>query len=144
MPKVERYKAAGGVVIHAGNMLLLDRPKRQEVRLPKGHIDPGETPEVTALRETAEESGYNDLAIVADLGSQIVEFDHDGRHIIRTEFYFLMRLLSDRQISRPVHDNEQFQAQWVPVAQAIDLLTYTPEKSVATKAIDAAKNFRLL
>ncbi|CAN5488827.1 hypothetical protein BH10CHL1_BH10CHL1_01490 [soil metagenome] len=144
MAEIYRYTAAGGVVIHAGNMLLLDRPKRKEVRLPKGHIDPGETPEVTALRETTEESGYDDLEIAADLGSQIVEFEDEGRHVIRTEFYFLMRLLSDRQAARPSHDTEQFRVHWTPVAQTVDLLTYTPEKSVAAKAIAAAKILSML
>ena len=41
MPK-KRYLAAGGVVIHDGRMLVLDRPSRGEVRLPKGHIEGGE------------------------------------------------------------------------------------------------------
>ena len=53
---IKRYETGGGVVVHEGKVLLLDRPKRGEVRLPKGHIDPGETPEMTALRETTEES----------------------------------------------------------------------------------------
>ena len=46
------YVAAGGVIIHDGQMLLLDRPHRGEIRLPKGHVDPGESHDETALRET--------------------------------------------------------------------------------------------
>lgn len=132
---VQRYSAAGGVVIDEGKMLLLDRPLRQEVRLPKGHIDPGETPDVTALRETAEESGYHDLAIVADLGSQVVEFDHQGEHFIRTEYYFLMHLLSHQQQMRPAQDAEQFRVLWTPIDQAVEQLTYGAEKAIARKAI---------
>lgn len=134
---VQRYSAAGGVVIDEGKMLLLDRPLRKEVRLPKGHIDPGETPDVTALRETAEESGYHDLAIVADLGSQVVEFDHKGEHFIRTEYYFLMHLLSHQQQMRPAQDAEQFRVLWTPIEQAVDRLTYSAEKAIAHKAIQA-------
>lgn len=134
---VQRYSAAGGVVIDEGKMLLLDRPLRQEVRLPKGHIDPGETPDVTALRETAEESGYHDLAIVADLGSQVVEFDHKGEHFIRTEYYFLMHLLSHQQQMRPAQDAEQFRVLWTPIDQAVERLTYSAEKAIARKAIQA-------
>jgi len=62
------YVAAGGVVIHEGQVLLLDRPGRGEVRLPKGHVEPGEEPAEAALREVREEAGYADLAILADLG----------------------------------------------------------------------------
>lgn len=138
MAKIRRYSAAGGVVIHEEKMLLLERPRRQEVRLPKGHIDPGETPEETALREVTEESGYRDLKIVADLGSQVVEFEDDRKQVIRTEYYFLMQLVSDQQAPRSPEDTEQFHVQWAPLAQAIDLLTYVAEQTVARKAIQAA------
>ncbi len=76
---LKQYAAAGGVVIDDGRMLLLDRPLRREVRLPKGHIDPGETAAQAALRETAEESGYDDLEIMSDLGSQVVKFNFQGK-----------------------------------------------------------------
>jgi len=88
---VVRYRAAGGVVVDGERVLVLRRPGRGEVRLPKGHIDPGETPRAAALREVGEESGYADLEIVADLGTQTVEFDWDGRHYVRDEHYFLMQ-----------------------------------------------------
>ncbi|MFN8496168.1 MAG: NUDIX domain-containing protein [Caldilineaceae bacterium] len=139
MQEIHRYRAAGGVVIHAEQMLLLDRPRRQEIRLPKGHIEPGETPEATALREVAEESGYNDLKIVTALGSQVVEFDHQGRHVIRMEYYFLMDLVSEQQIERDQHDADQFHVRWTPLAQAVEQLTFAPEQAVARQAIEAAK-----
>src|SRR5688572_7573872 len=98
------YVAAGGVIIHEGEMLLLDRPRRGEVRLPKGHVDPGESHDETALRETTEESGYADLEIVVDLGERIVEFDSEGRHYRRTEHFYLLRLVSDHQEPRSPKD----------------------------------------
>ena len=69
-----QYRAAGGVVVRDNHMLLLDRPARGEVRLPKGHVEPGESPREAALRETREEAGYADLDIVADLGTQMSHF----------------------------------------------------------------------
>lgn len=135
--QIQRYQTAGGVVIYQQQMLLLDRPTRQEVRLPKGHIDPGETPAITALRETREESGYVDLRILADLGSQVVTFDHAGQHYIRTEFYFLMTLQSQTQVERPLQDAMQFQAVWLPFEDAIAALTFETEKNMARKAIEA-------
>ena len=139
--KTKEYVAAGGVVIDQGKMLLLDRPSRNEIRLPKGHIDPGETAEATALRETTEEAGYAELEIVADLGRQIVEFDYEKSHYIRTEHYFLMRLLSDAQEPRNAKDAADFTVLWVPIADAVGRLTFSTEQQMAQKALDA---FRLI
>lgn len=135
MRATKRYSAAGGVVIHQGKMLLLDRPNRQEVRLPKGHIEAGETPEATALRETSEESGYADLQIIAALGCQLVEFDYQDKHILREEHYFLMGIASNRQRRRSAADEAQFQPIWVELAEAADRLTYESEQRVARQAI---------
>ena len=101
------YRAAGGVVVHDGQVLLLDRPSRGEVRLPKGHIDPGETAAQAALREVREESGYADLSILAELGTQTVRFvdPHKKRHVTREETYFMMGLNSQAQIERDEHED---------------------------------------
>jgi 8-oxo-dGTP pyrophosphatase MutT (NUDIX family) len=133
----QRYAAAGGVVIQDGRMLLLERPERGEVRLPKGHIDPGEAAAETAVRETAEESGYDDLAIVADLGTQVVEFDYKGNHYIRQETYYLLRLRSDRTMVRSRKDEAQFFPLWVPLNEAPEQLTFAAEQEVARRAVRA-------
>ena len=135
--KVRKYRAAGGVVIDRDKMLLLDRPGRGEVRLPKGHVEAGESTETTALRETQEESGYLDLVVVADLGSRTVEFEYKGAHVIRDEHYYLMKLLSDRQGSQAKADAVQFEPIWLPLAEAVATLTFPAEQEVARKAIDA-------
>jgi 8-oxo-dGTP pyrophosphatase MutT (NUDIX family) len=131
------YVAAGGVIIREGEMLLLDRPHRGEIRLPKGHVDPGESHDETALRETTEESGYADLEIVLDLGERLVEFDSEKRHYRRREHYYLMRLVSDRQAPRSPKDEKQFRPFWVPMAEAPAQLTYLAEQEVAQRAVAA-------
>lgn len=134
MAKV-RYISAGGVVIDGERMLVLDRPSRGEIRLPKGHIDAGESAEEAALRETIEESGYADLEIECDLGEQVVEFEYAGKLITRTEHYFLMRLRSDRTEPRTLKDEEQFRVLWLPLAQAVEELTFAAEQEMARRAI---------
>ena len=141
----KQYQAAGGVVIQQGKiaglqpqrayLLLLDRPDRNEVRLPKGHIDPGEDARTAAVRETAEEAGFVDLEVLADLGSHTVEFDYKGDHFIRDEHYFLMRLASSRQSQRPAHDAQQFRPLWVELERAADLLTFAAEQNVVRAAL---------
>jgi 8-oxo-dGTP pyrophosphatase MutT (NUDIX family) len=133
----KRYSAAGGIVIHAGRMLVLDRPTRKEVRLPKGHVETGESTLEAALRETAEESGYADLAVVADLGSQVVEFALRGDHVTRTEHYYLLRLNSERRMQRNAEDAAQFKPLWLPLSDAVARLTYAAEQEMARRAIAA-------
>jgi 8-oxo-dGTP pyrophosphatase MutT (NUDIX family) len=54
--------------------------------LPKGHIDPGETPEIAALRELAEEAGVSG-AIVERLS--VRELEKGGKSVALQ--YFLVR-----------------------------------------------------
>ncbi len=150
MVKRVRYAAAGGVVVQRDvlqdlpaaetHLLLLDRPRRAEVRLPKGHIDPGESAEEAALRETCEESGYCDLDVLADLGRRTVEFEYKGRHYERDDHYFLMRLLSARQIARPASDARQFRVVWAPLSEACGRLTFEIEQLFAQDAVVALRN----
>jgi len=131
------YIAAGGVIIDDGQMLLLDRPSRGEIRLPKGHVDPGESHDETALRETTEETGYADLEIVVDLGERLVEFEREARLFRRIEHYYLLKILSNYQESRSPKDEKQFRPFWLPMAEAVKQLTYLAEQEVALRAIAA-------
>jgi 8-oxo-dGTP pyrophosphatase MutT (NUDIX family) len=54
--------------------------------LPKGHIDPGETPEIAALRELAEEAGV--LGVIVDHLS-VRQFEKRGKQLAAQ--YFLVR-----------------------------------------------------
>ena len=132
-PTTHRYDAAGGVVVQDGRVLLLRRPDRGEIRLPKGHIEPGESPAEAALRETAEESGYGGLAIERDLGLQIVTFEYGGRYVVRTERYFRMGL-TDASARPSTACEEQFEPIWLPWEEAIAALTYAPEREWVRRA----------
>jgi 8-oxo-dGTP pyrophosphatase MutT (NUDIX family) len=136
---INRYTAAGGVVVHDSRVLVLRRPGRGEVRLPKGHVEPGEDVQVTALRETHEESGYANLAVKADLGTQVTEFDHAGRHVIRTERYFLMALTDDAGGAFSGGE-EQFEPDWLTWDEALASLTFEAEREWVRRARQMAEN----
>jgi len=89
--------------------------------------------QAAALRETREESGYVNLVLQADLGTQVVEFDHRGRHVVRTERYFLMTL-ADGAESTPSGGEEQFEPAWLTWDEALASLTFEAEREWARRA----------
>ncbi len=139
------HYTAGGVVLDVQRrMLVLERDVPRdgqiihEVRLPKGHLDPGETDDVAALREVWEESGYGGVEIIGDLGVARSEFAFQGRQHVRDEHYFIMRLLESSRTGRPPHpDSEEalFEPVWVDVEDAESLLTYPTEQEFARRAL---------
>jgi 8-oxo-dGTP pyrophosphatase MutT (NUDIX family) len=135
-----RYQAAGGVVVDpAGDqVLVLRRPSRDEVRLPKGHLKKQESAPQAALREVQEESGYTEPEVLADLGQQTVEFDYQGDHIIREEQYFLMRLRSTHQGSQEV----QFTPQWLDWDAALEEMSFEAEREWLRRAQSALEGLR--
>ena len=112
--------------MHADQVLVLQRPHRGEVRLPKGHIEIGESAAEAAVREVTEESGYSGLEIVADLGEQVVEFDLRENHMVRCEHYFLMVL---RDKTATAHSGEdQYVPVWCSWQEALSSLTFEFER----------------
>jgi 8-oxo-dGTP pyrophosphatase MutT (NUDIX family) len=56
--EVTVVRAAGGLVVRNGEVLLVHRPKYDDWTFPKGKAEDGETDEACALREVEEETGF--------------------------------------------------------------------------------------
>jgi len=143
--KTRQHRTAGGVVVDGGGRLLAlerrvtrDGTPVHEIRLPKGHIDPGETPEEAAVREVREESGYQGLEITADLGEAESEYTFQGARHHRVERYFLMRLTDPgRGAPQPVGEEEAlFSPLWLDPGEAAERLTYPSEREFARRAVE--------
>jgi 8-oxo-dGTP pyrophosphatase MutT (NUDIX family) len=136
LPKRE-YASAGGVVAAGGRVLVLKQEIRAgpdgriEMRLPKGHIEPGESRAAAARREVEEEAGLPAPHILADLGHQTVEFDWQGHHTVRDESYFLMAPAPGTPEAPP---EAQFERLWLPWEEALARLTYAAEREWLRRA----------
>ena len=89
-----------------------DRRGRLLWSLPKGHIEPGETPEDTAVREVAEETGIPG-EMVAPLGTIDFWFVAEGRRMHKTVHHFLLRAVGGELSDADVEVTE---VAWVPLA----------------------------
>jgi 8-oxo-dGTP pyrophosphatase MutT (NUDIX family) len=139
---VKREFSAGGVVVRT----LGGRPHVAAIRpqgkrpgtwvLPKGTIDPGESPAETALREVREETGL-DGRLVEKLGDVKYVYTWDGERIFKVVSFFLIRAGRGRigQIEEAMRV-EVAEARWLPLEEAPKLLAYGGEREMAAKARD--------
>jgi 8-oxo-dGTP pyrophosphatase MutT (NUDIX family) len=103
--------------------------------LPKGLIDPGETPEETALREVAEETGAEGTSL-GKLGDVRYVYTWGGRRIFKVVSFFLVRYRRGRLGELPPKTaHEIAEVRWLPLAEAPRLLAYTGEREMAERAL---------
>ncbi len=103
-------------------------------QLPKGIVDPGESPEVTAIREVKEEAGVETdrLALIETIEYwyRSVNYGKPVRYHKFVHFY----LLQYRSGDMSEHDHEIEEARWVSFDEALELLEFKNEREVVEKA----------
>lgn len=143
---MRREFSAGGVLVREidGRWLLAAiRPggKPEGIwALPKGRIDEGETGDVTALREVAEETGAHGR-LVCKLGEVRYWFNWERERIFKIVSFFLVHYEGGELGNIPDEfRHEVADVQWLPLDEAPTLLAYDGEREMAEKAIVALSN----
>jgi 8-oxo-dGTP pyrophosphatase MutT (NUDIX family) len=120
---------AGGIVFRGNDRdisILLVTSKKEDGHwiFPKGHIEPGESADVAALRETSEEAGIEG-ELVGEVGEPL-EFTWGGkRYRVR---YFLIRARSET----PHTDGRT--KEWLSFEEALARLTYDDTRQLLRDA----------
>jgi 8-oxo-dGTP pyrophosphatase MutT (NUDIX family) len=128
--------SAGGVVVRDGEVVVIVPTRRaanghKVLALPKGHVDPGETPAEAAQREVREEGGVAGK-LVGKLGEVRYWYQREGRRIPKLVTFFLFDYV-DGDVAD--HDHEVEEARWVPLEQAARELTYKGEREMIDRAV---------
>jgi 8-oxo-dGTP pyrophosphatase MutT (NUDIX family) len=134
---VKEQISAGGVIYRGekGRVeVVIVSVGQNRWQLPKGLVDKGESPEITAVREAREEGG-----VVSEVVQPIetIEYWYAGidngirvRFHKRVHFYLLRYLSGDTKD----HDWEVNEARWVPIEDAASQLAFDNERRVMEKA----------
>jgi 8-oxo-dGTP pyrophosphatase MutT (NUDIX family) len=109
--------------------------KKSTWALPKGNIDPGESPAETAVREVREETGVEGR-LVEKLGDvRYVYTRPGGLRVFKIVSFFLLRAGRGKigAIDEAMRI-EVAEARWLPLEEAPRLLSYGGEREMAAKA----------
>lgn len=127
---------AGGVVYRLKDatpelLLVSSRFDKSIWVLPKGHIEPGESSDKTAVREVFEEAGVR---------ARIVEFLLTSQQVVRgasqqIEYYLLERLAEEEA-------GEGRKIAWLAGDEAIRRLTFDDQRAVLAKAFARLEHSR--
>ncbi len=135
-----REFSAGGVlvrVVRGRPMVAAIRPRGKPEgvwALPKGLIDPGESPAETAVREVREETGVSGR-LVEKLGDVRYVYARAGERVFEVVSFYLLRAGRGRigEIEERMRV-EVAEARWLPLEEAPRLLAYRGERELAAKA----------
>ncbi len=135
-PREER--SAGGVVVRGEQALVIVPTRRaadgsRVLGLPKGHIDPGETEQQAATREVREETGVQ-AELVRELGEVRYWYNRGGHPVPKSVVFYLFRYLDGDPAD---HDDEVEQAYWLDLREAARALTYSGEREMVGRALEA-------
>lgn len=98
--------AAGGAVFNSeGKVLMIHR--RGSWDLPKGKMDPGETPEQTAVREVQEETGLKQITLGEHLLDTWHTYEHKGNRILKTTHWYRMQTTDNQLVPQVEEDIEK-------------------------------------
>jgi 8-oxo-dGTP pyrophosphatase MutT (NUDIX family) len=113
-------KAAGGLVIRDGCVLLVHRPKYDDWSFPKGKLERGESWEDAALREVEEEASLR-----CELGEYVASTHYEVRGEPKEVRYYRLTSPDD-----PRAQNEVDEVRWATFAEAHELLTYDHDREL--------------
>lgn len=129
--------SAGGVVYRRSDegvevVLAARRTRRGDLAwgLPKGLVEPDETPEQAAVREVREETGL-EADVEVSLGEIRYFYVWEGVRVRKAVHFFLMRATGG---DASQHDDEMEEVRWFPLSVALRRATYKGEREVLQRA----------
>jgi 8-oxo-dGTP diphosphatase len=116
-------RAAGGVVVRDGDVVLVHRPKYDDWTFPKGKAHEDESDEACAVREVAEETGLRCRLVDELPATDYIDSRGRPKHVR----WWRMEPVADDGFSP---NDEIDEVRWVAPDEASTLLTYERDRDL--------------
>ena len=132
--------SAGGVLVRGEDVVVIV-PTRlgpdgaRVLALPKGHVDPPETPLEAAAREVHEETGVRGEPVCL-LGETHYKYRRGERLVSKVVTFYLFRYVDGDTAD---HDQEVEEARWISLSEAEHALTHVGERRMVALARERLK-----
>jgi 8-oxo-dGTP diphosphatase len=113
-------RAAGGVVVDEGRVVVVHRPRYDDWSLPKGKLEPGESWEDAALREVREECN-----LVCALGEELPSTEYTTGARPKRVRWWRMSVVEDLGFTP---NEEVDELRWLTPDEADQTLDYEPDR----------------
>ncbi len=125
----DKEHSAGGVIFEDGTVLLIlvKNLGGKVWTFPKGRLESGETPETAALREVAEETGW-DCEIISPLYKTEYSFLRGNMPVDKDVRWFLMKRVGGDGL--PKTPDEVLSMKWLSLADAENDLFYKTDLEI--------------
>jgi 8-oxo-dGTP pyrophosphatase MutT (NUDIX family) len=121
---------ASVVLVHDNKVLLLYDKNWNHYVLPQGHKEEGETLRQTAIRETKEETGYNDLELIRKIKQYQYHYPKDDKIIYKSIHVYLISILSLSREDRKFEKHENYTNHFFEFNEAIARARWPQDKEV--------------
>jgi 8-oxo-dGTP pyrophosphatase MutT (NUDIX family) len=141
--EVQKHEVSAGIVVFANDRVLVIRNRFGEWVLPKGKVEPEETPPEAALREVFEETGVR-AELMCSLGTTDYTYvsDATGELIDKTVYWYAgAPIENDNGVyphTEPQREEGISYAGFVPWRSARDMLTYKDSRNLVSLVVSLA------
>lgn len=131
---------ASAILVYKNKFVLLYDCKKNHYVLPQGHKRKNEQLLNTALRETKEETGFQELIPIKKLGKYQYHFKKGKKIIYKTIHVYLIKVVNNKRLRNTQKANENFKVYLSLFKDAIKKVNWEQDE----KYIRLAKRFLII
>lgn len=128
-------KSCGAFVLNGKKVLIVQQKKSGNYGFPKGHVEPNETEEETAIREVKEETGV-DIEIISNKKYSISYMQNEN--INKEVVYYLAKAMNKK--SQEQQEKEISNIVWVEIEDVEKILSFENIKALWLEAKNDLQN----